>query len=66
MPQISSTTWCEIQTFGFVNANIFLIKIGDVKLRERGESEDGRRNQRRTVASLRGGKVTVNPIERIL
>ncbi|RMX56829.1 hypothetical protein pdam_00009932 [Pocillopora damicornis] len=53
MPQISSTTWCEIQTFGFVNANIFLIKIGDVKLRERGESEDGRRNQRRTVASLR-------------
>ena len=35
MPQISYTTWCEIQTFGFVNASILLIKIGDVKLRER-------------------------------
>ena len=34
MPQISSTTWCEIQTFGFVNANILLIKIGDVWERE--------------------------------
>ena len=45
MPQISCTTWCEIQTFGFLNASILLIKIGDVKLRERGESEDGRRNQ---------------------
>ena len=27
-------TWCEIQTFGFVNASI-LIKIGDVKLWEK-------------------------------
>ena len=35
VPQISCTTWCEIQTFGFVNASILLIKIGDVKLRER-------------------------------
>ena len=35
VPQISCTTWCEIQTFGFVNATILLIKIGDVKLRER-------------------------------
>ena len=34
MPSISSTTWCEIQTFGFVNANILLIKIGDVWERE--------------------------------
>ena len=34
MPQISCTTRCEIQTFGFVNASILLIKIGDVKLRE--------------------------------
>ena len=25
-PQISCTTWCEIQTFGFVNASILLIK----------------------------------------
>ena len=33
VPQISCTTWCEIQTFGFVNASILLIKIGDVKLR---------------------------------
>ena len=35
MPQISCTTWCQIQTFGFVNASILLIKIRDVKLRER-------------------------------
>ena len=35
MPQISCTTWYEIQTFGFVNASILVIKIGDVKLRER-------------------------------
>ena len=34
MPQISYTTWYEIQTFGFVNASILVIKIGDVKLRE--------------------------------
>ena len=31
VPQISCTTWCEIQTFGFVNASILLIKIGDIK-----------------------------------
>ena len=35
MPQISCKTCCQIQTFGFVNASILLIKIGDVKLRER-------------------------------
>ena len=35
MPQISCTTWCESQTFRFVNASILLLKIGDVKLRER-------------------------------
>ena len=34
MPQISCTTWYEIQTFGFVNASILVIKIGVVKLRE--------------------------------
>ena len=34
MLQISCTTWRQIQTFGFVNASILLIKIGDVKLRE--------------------------------
>ena len=28
VPQISCTTRCEIQTFGFVNASILLIKIG--------------------------------------
>ena len=28
VPQISCTTWCEIQTIGFVNASILLIKIG--------------------------------------
>ena len=44
VPQISCTTWCEIQTFGFVNASILLIKIGDIKW-ERYESADGRRNQ---------------------
>ena len=42
--QISCTTWCEIQTFGFVNASILLIKIGDIKW-ERDESADGRGNQ---------------------
>ena len=26
VPQISCTTWCEIQTFGFVNASILLVK----------------------------------------
>ena len=26
IPQISCTTWCQIQTFGFVNASILLIK----------------------------------------
>ncbi|RMX57213.1 hypothetical protein pdam_00025618 [Pocillopora damicornis] len=31
VPQISCTTWCEIQIFGFVNASILLIKIGDIK-----------------------------------
>ena len=60
----------RIQTFGFVNASILLIKIGDVKLRERGESEDGRRNQSWwrvfLVASLPSGKVTVNLIEHVL
>ena len=35
MPQISCTTWCQIQTFGFVNASILHINIGDVKLKER-------------------------------
>ena len=35
IPQISCTTWCEIQTIGFVNASILPKKIGDVKLRER-------------------------------
>ena len=43
VPQISCTPWCEIQTFGFVNASILLIKIGDIKW-ERDESADGRRN----------------------
>ena len=31
MPQISCATWYEIQTFGFVNASILVIKIGDVE-----------------------------------
>ena len=35
VPQISCTTWCKIQTFGFVNASILLIKIRDEKFRER-------------------------------
>ena len=34
MPQISCTNWCYIQTFGFVNASILLLKIGDANLRE--------------------------------
>ncbi|CAH3142859.1 unnamed protein product, partial [Pocillopora meandrina] len=34
IPQISCTTWCQIQTFGFVNASILHINIGDVKLKE--------------------------------
>ena len=35
IPQISCTTWRQIKTFGFANASILLMKIGDVKLRER-------------------------------
>ena len=58
VPQISCTTWCEIQTFGFVNASILLIKIGDVKLRERWIWRWQKKSK--LVASLPGGKVTVN------
>ena len=58
VPQISCTTWCEIQTFGFVNASILIIKIGDVKLRE---------VNRKMVEEIEaGGDGTVNLIERIL
>ena len=58
VPQISCTTWCEIQTFGFVNAGILIIKIGDVKLRE---------VNRKMVEEIEaGGDGTVNLIERIL
>ena len=59
MLQISFTTWRQIQTFGFVNASILLIKIGDVKLRLW-------QKKSKLVASLPGGKVTINLIERVL
>ena len=55
MPQISYTTWCQIQTFEF-------LKIRDVK-----RGKPGRRQEKsKLVASLPGGKVTVNLIERVL
>ena len=34
MPQTLCTTWSGIQTIGFANVSILLIKIGDVRLRE--------------------------------
>ena len=60
MPQISCTGWCVIQTFGIVSASILLIKIEDAKLRERWQKKS------KLVASLPGGKVTVNLKVRIL
>ena len=60
VPQISCTTWREIQTFGFVNASFLLIKIGDIKWeRERWICRWQKKSK--LVASLSGGgKVTVN------
>ena len=34
MSQILCTTWCEIQTFGFVNGSILLVKIRRIVERE--------------------------------